>query len=230
MREARRQHQRDPARRCVGGADEVERATHGAEVAAVGELAVDLAGQVDLDRRIDGDEGLLLRQHARRRACTRSCAAARARLSRAKSNSRPDPISSAPSMRLTTRRCASSITPSPTLPECTRSPSWRPRTVHTASGREPMPNSSTAPSGMNAAALRAMARSSSPGGRAGGMAGGRELSTTRSKSSFGKHALGVRPGHLVVHLGDDRAAGVERGHQIVGGRARGCIRRARWAG
>ena len=80
-----------------------------------------------------------------------------------------------------------------------------------------MPNSSTAPSGTKGSALRAMARSTSPGGRVAGVAGGRELSTTQVEVAFGEQALGVRPRHLVVHLGDDRAADVERRHQVIGG-------------
>ena len=58
-----RQISATPARRLVGGADEVERAADRADVAAARQLAVHLAGEVDLDRRVDGDEALELGQH-----------------------------------------------------------------------------------------------------------------------------------------------------------------------
>ena len=48
---------------CVGGADEVERAAHRADVAAAGHLAVDLPGEVHLDRGVDGDEALDAGEH-----------------------------------------------------------------------------------------------------------------------------------------------------------------------
>src|SRR6266850_6048666 len=52
------QDERNAARRVVGGADEVGGAADGADVAAFGDLAVDLAGQVDFYGGIDGGEAL----------------------------------------------------------------------------------------------------------------------------------------------------------------------------
>ena len=216
---------------CVGRADEVERAADRADVAAAGQLAVDLAGQVDLDRGVDGDEALAAAPAPRRRACTRSCAGARARCRARSRTALCEPISSAPSMRLTTpalRELDHAVADAAGM-HAQPFVAARARRTRRRAGRRcriPAPRRRE----RTAAALRAMARSSSPGGRAGGIAGGRELSTTRSKSSFASSALGVRPGHLVVHLGDDRAADVERRHEVVGARARGCTRRARWAG
>ena len=218
MRAAGNKHQRDAARRCVRGADEIERAADRADVAAVGDLAVDLAGQVDLDRRVDGDEARLLRQHLgavrvlgaaqphalvvareveqlpgadQHRAVDAAHHAALRELDHAVADAAGMHAQAfvAAEQRCTRRRAGRRCRiPAPRHPERT------------------------------GAALRAMARSSSPGWpRARHRRAAASSPPPGRSRPLVSSALGVRPGHLVVHLGDDRAADVERGHQVVGG-------------
>ena len=216
---------------CVRRAHEIERAADRADVAAAGELAVDLAGQVDLDRRVDRDEARLPREDS---GVVRVLGAAQAHARRCRARSRTascEPISSAQSMRLTIRRSASSTTPSPTLPECTRRPSWRPRARAHGVGQgadAELQHRAVRDEVQRRGARSRLQLARWPRSQASRAAASSR--TTRSKSSFASSALGVRPRHLVVHLGDDRAAGVERRAPGSRRRARGCTRRARWAG
>jgi hypothetical protein len=52
----------NPAGRLIRSPDEIQRAAYGADVAAIGDFAVDLPGQIDFDGGIDRGEAGLLRE------------------------------------------------------------------------------------------------------------------------------------------------------------------------
>ena len=63
---ARQGDDRRAARRAAGGADEVDLPADRADVVAADALGVDLAGEIDLERRVDRDIALQPRQHVER--------------------------------------------------------------------------------------------------------------------------------------------------------------------
>ena len=93
--------------------------------------------------------------------------------------------------------------------------SGRASAAQTASGRTPRPNSSVAPSGMNAAAWRAMAASASPARAGGGSSGLARRFDQQREVFLAEQLLGVRPGNPVVDFGDHRARGLDGGRQVV---------------
>ena len=223
---ARDEHQRHAA--LARRAHEVRRAADGADVAAAGDLAVDLALQVDFDRGVDGDESLDGDRAPRRRACT-SDERRRMRGCRARSRTACGCRSAWRSrLRCTRRAHRGRPRRRRSLPNGPAGPALAPGTRSTASGRAPMPDSSTLPSATSAAAWRAIARSAAPAREP--RAGAREVSTRRSKScsrEAGAPDASTAPARSPRRRPRGTPAGPGRDSRR---RGRGCIRRARWAG
>ncbi len=213
----------------IRGADEIERATDRTQVAAAGDLGIDLSRKVDLDRRIHRDEALDAGEHPHvvrvfrgAQPHQRIFACEVEKLARAHDEAADhfgddaalreidDAVAERTGMHA--QACAIAEERKNRIGQRAEAEFER-RTVRDEGRR--------------------MARDGSFGlaGCAIGQGNGRPGRRHRKrKVAFSKQTLSVDPRNLVVHLGDHRPADLERRHQVFGGKSEAvfaaCVGRA----
>ena len=213
---------RHAAAAAVRAAHEVDRAADRADITTGRHFGVDLAAEVDLDRRVDGDEawqrgqhirvvGVVGAAHLQRRVAVRVAVQARCCPSARRRCVAPG---SRPLWALvTTPASISAMTPSPTAPECTPRSRRSCSAASTASGMAPRPHCSVARSSIRLAAWAAMAVSTGPDAGPREHSGAYEL--PRGIDARGVQMLQAhRPRRLVVHFRDHDPRRGQRGQQV----------------